>query len=1112
MKKEAINTFGDGLIMDLHPLTTPNSVLTNCLNGTIITYNGNEFVLQNDIGNGKVGTAYLDKGYVPVGIKEHGGIIYVASHNPITGKSQIGSFPSPQQLFNAEDLNIKALELSFGAFIGQIEAPTGSPAIPSIKLEHYKTPIFQDSTTGKDKIFHPGDNFVITTRSITSNVLQGIKDGFIQLRLGVVNKDGTLEYLDNNSLRQYSYTINNSLTNTVALWIYPLPTNVKIEDILRTYDAVQVFTGKSSGALVVSVELQTFDTFNLYREYSEVLVGGRKEFQVEFLGETTSKILDFNKKIGKTTLVHMGTDTYKEVAESIQIHGVEGKTTYTILPACTYGALPRMKKSGIIDFDSIRANKQEFTEWRFFITETYLKIGWGYDYYNMDKKNSITRMEFDFISLNKSYYADAIMKAGASNKSILVNGQATKFVDYTYSITKEYFNGNFEDIIPFSNGTIQKDWVYIVRILRYIGLKAEVVGYKTIYTAGYFNQFYENVPNFDTGKDVQGETQIFPIGEDRKKDIALKQVNVKVETSSTINIGPVTYAIRNLSDSHFIEKTPIASDYVKTVSGFNAVIDSYQFITRKTGTYDIEVTPIATWDFKHDNYVGYLDDAILNNAISKQTIPDKISNGSTQKDNIVYDNSNIGFTNIVDISSSMSVETKGQNFKYNELSKSFKASGITTSRLIGAQHGEIIKKPRDVEKLVPVYETNMDKTEKDKLFAFREDNAVLYCSGMSKEGSYYNTRVYSGSGSTKGSDLGNNTGVGRRIEGLRSSIATMGNGTIGIMAGCDGDNASYRVHCNGAGTYAWYGKEKEIDSEDNFLIAVWRCIDGNHYVINLASQKTDVTKHPVPSGKRARVDLMLRCFLSQMLIAKRVTENIYYVGPNMAQFTYHTRGNIKGTIPIPTVANDGIHSTYLKDGVEPPNNTKVDYSIEGHMNRWSGSNSTIINYLPLFKVVIPGNITTNVEFGDNIRFDDDSTLLGYYNNAYSNYMLADAPKLSPDDKAKIFIGVGIGVNEDGSLKLDTNPDGTYKRRATSTTIGDWMVPGALNDLGYDINKRFVTSYSKQIVSGDIPEGYYNEVMLASAVPIESEWVNNKDRDAPGLCELVKFGTKFAVFR
>ena len=98
MKQEATNTFGDGMIMDLNPLTTPNNVLTSALNATMITYNGNEFVLQNDMGNGRVETAYLPSGYVPVGIKEYGGIIYVALYSPSTNKCEIGSFPSPRTI------------------------------------------------------------------------------------------------------------------------------------------------------------------------------------------------------------------------------------------------------------------------------------------------------------------------------------------------------------------------------------------------------------------------------------------------------------------------------------------------------------------------------------------------------------------------------------------------------------------------------------------------------------------------------------------------------------------------------------------------------------------------------------------------------------------------------------------------------------------------------------------------------------------------------------------------------------------------------------------------------------------------------------------------------
>jgi hypothetical protein len=86
MKQEALNTFQKGLVRDMNELNTLNTTLTNNLNGTLVTYNGNEMSLQNDMGNVQVGTSYLPSGYVPVGMKENGGIIYVASYNPKTKK------------------------------------------------------------------------------------------------------------------------------------------------------------------------------------------------------------------------------------------------------------------------------------------------------------------------------------------------------------------------------------------------------------------------------------------------------------------------------------------------------------------------------------------------------------------------------------------------------------------------------------------------------------------------------------------------------------------------------------------------------------------------------------------------------------------------------------------------------------------------------------------------------------------------------------------------------------------------------------------------------------------------------------------------------------------
>jgi len=99
MKKTAVNTFTEGLITDLNPLTTPQTILTDCKNGTLLTFNGNEMMLQNDMGNTTLldesgNDVQLKEGYFPIGVKEYGGIMYIVSTNNIN--TEIGSFPGPK--------------------------------------------------------------------------------------------------------------------------------------------------------------------------------------------------------------------------------------------------------------------------------------------------------------------------------------------------------------------------------------------------------------------------------------------------------------------------------------------------------------------------------------------------------------------------------------------------------------------------------------------------------------------------------------------------------------------------------------------------------------------------------------------------------------------------------------------------------------------------------------------------------------------------------------------------------------------------------------------------------------------------------------------------------
>lgn len=66
-------------------------MLTDNLNGTFITFNGNELSLQNDMGN--THTTYLSKGFYPIGMTEYGGITYIVSISE-DSTLEIGSFPS----------------------------------------------------------------------------------------------------------------------------------------------------------------------------------------------------------------------------------------------------------------------------------------------------------------------------------------------------------------------------------------------------------------------------------------------------------------------------------------------------------------------------------------------------------------------------------------------------------------------------------------------------------------------------------------------------------------------------------------------------------------------------------------------------------------------------------------------------------------------------------------------------------------------------------------------------------------------------------------------------------------------------------------------------------
>lgn len=163
--EQAVNQFNKGLQTDTHPMVQSNDTLSDALNATFVTMNGNEVVLQNDMGNRRVDNAYLPSGYEPVGIKEYGGIIYIAAYNPITNRSQIGSFPSPERRIGMVDENLGGnLVLGVGGDYCFKSHPVSSlGGIECLNEDTVLIPLTKDTS------LHAGDKFIVYNKNLNLN-------------------------------------------------------------------------------------------------------------------------------------------------------------------------------------------------------------------------------------------------------------------------------------------------------------------------------------------------------------------------------------------------------------------------------------------------------------------------------------------------------------------------------------------------------------------------------------------------------------------------------------------------------------------------------------------------------------------------------------------------------------------------------------------------------------------------------------------------------------------------------------------------------------------------------------------------------------------------------
>ena len=201
------NTFIKGMNLDTHPSAIPSDTLITCLNGTMKTNNGNEGILQNDLGNVKLKYAHLPAGFVPLGMKEYGGIIYVASKNPDTNECQVGSVPSPQRILEDEDTDlIQSAEINKDNFIALYSGRTNKLKTTRILYRlssnlEVGSKFGIQSKTSSEATQLTNRSFPMYLNSDLSVVGENSSNKF--LRLNVALKDTT------NSIKEINETSNN---------------------------------------------------------------------------------------------------------------------------------------------------------------------------------------------------------------------------------------------------------------------------------------------------------------------------------------------------------------------------------------------------------------------------------------------------------------------------------------------------------------------------------------------------------------------------------------------------------------------------------------------------------------------------------------------------------------------------------------------------------------------------------------------------------------------------------------------------------------------------------------------------------------------------------------
>lgn len=630
-KSETTNVFTDGLVMDLNPIVTPNNVVTNALNATLITMNGNENALQNDMGNGRVETAYLPEGYVPIGTAELGGIIYIVSYNPLIDKCQIGSFPSPERNITSSELaNLPDIMVSNSDF----QDSQGGSFNGNLKTYLLKVNLLDSEYLPNIEQLNPGDKYAIfcTDNGITNNkdYISDVGNAKDQLQVDFnprnvtihvvsIGDDGRITYLDD-SLKWTPCRDGNGYYYIKEISGSELQQSDVDEYRSLIGSAYNTFTSKVSGTLALLLELKVIDSFSLTwdAEVTDIDNGDyNKEARIMFEMNWTSSYSVINPKYaileqsnysdplaaanggnmvepGAFCTFDVGDDRYNDGRMEESVLATVGNFRYDsnavlqeyiwkyeVVPAMSFGKIPYLAKSGSINFLDIGSGKIDLVEWRYYIQESNFYLNAGFDIYP-EKNKQVDNITFHFIPF---YRVKEFAQEFAPSYSEYIYDNHESVPKYVITDRTSYA-GNYQELINFgeysriTGGTIEKNMLYLVNITVQYGNSTNVEWrnhYRWLYTTTQWNQEY-----------IDGELLDFK--ELTLDDVLVYDQNWEIVDNINKQIG-IYYSENSLPES--ISVDPTYDMFGAMVTGVNYNKDEKSF-NSNTESYQVSTEPIIT--------------------------------------------------------------------------------------------------------------------------------------------------------------------------------------------------------------------------------------------------------------------------------------------------------------------------------------------------------------------------------------------------------------------------------------------------------------------------------------------------------------------------------------